>query len=115
MKRHLESCVRTAISVRQAREEYEDQYPMHCESCEGWGGTVYVADPAFTLVPDIGENQVDIDPCRDCLEQGLCPRCSNSYDPEEEDNCSFCDFELGVTEGKPYPHTCICGDEEDED
>jgi len=114
VKRHLESCVRTAIRVRQEREEYEETYPMYCESCEGWGGIVEVDDPAFTLPSDIGDDSVDIDPCEDCIGKGLCPRCLNQYDPDEDEECSFCGFVLGTTEGMPYPHFCHCGESDDE-
>lgn len=111
--KHLESCVRRAIHVRTKREEYNDDYPMHCEDCEGWGGTITIKDPSMAVESEIGENAVDVDNCESCIAKGKCPRCYSDYnaDPDSddyEDKCSFCEFVLGETEGKPYPHTCCC-------
>lgn len=116
--RHLESCVRNAVSTREKREEYNDNYPMYCEGCEGWGGTITVSDPYLSTTPDLGDNSVEVDNCPDCIERGKCPRCGSGYASYEysddfDDSCSFCGFVLGVTEGKPYPHSCICDSLED--
>jgi hypothetical protein len=111
--KHLESCVKRAIAVRTAREDYNDSFPMHCESCEGWGGTIDVQDPSMALDSVFGDNSLDIDDCESCIQRDKCPRCGSDYitDSESadyEEDCSFCGFILGVTEGKPYPHECFC-------
>lgn len=111
--KHLESCVRRAIEIRKRREEYDDLYPMHCELCEGWGGTVNVTDPSMAMQSVFGDNSVAIDDCPHCIGGGKCPRCGSDYNADEnsedyDEECSFCGFRLGVTEGKPYPHICVC-------
>lgn len=111
--KHLESCVRTAINTRKRREDYNDDYPMYCEHCEGWGGTITVTDPSMSTIPDLGENSVEVDDCQHCISKGKCPRCNSDYTTDQDaedcdDECNFCGFELGVTEGKPYPHSCVC-------
>lgn len=111
--KHLESCVRRAIDVRLKREIYNDTYPYHCEDCEGWGGTVDVHDPSMAVDSEFGENSVEVDNCESCIGRGKCSRCGSDYDADHEsddydEECQFCGFILGETEGKPYPHECFC-------
>lgn len=108
--RHLESCVRLAIKVRDETEEYENTYPNYCPYCEGWGSYIEVDDPSFSLETEVGDTSVEIQPCDHCMSQGFCPRCGEEFDHEEESSCSSCGFIWGETAGKPYPHICICGD-----
>jgi hypothetical protein len=113
MKRHLESCVRRAVDLRGKREDFNEQYPYHCRHCEGWGGTITIDDPSMAVASVVGESAVDVDACEHCLGKGKCPRCGSQLDPEDDEPCSFCEFELGKTEGKPYPHGCFCEELED--
>jgi hypothetical protein len=101
--------------VRVERDSYNFDYPTHCYSCEGWGGVVYITDPAMTLTSEVGERTAEVTNCENCIQRGRCPRCMESYntDPESsdyEEECSTCGFRLGETPGKPYPHICICED-----
>lgn len=99
---------------RDLRSDYNEQYPFHCQHCEGWGGTVDVHDPFLTGSVMVGNSSPDIDDCEHCLGNEKCPRCGSDFDKTQDDTCSFCDFELGVTEGKPYPHSCFCHELENE-
>lgn len=117
MIRHLESCVRRAVAVRLARELYDFDHPSHCPHCEGWGGTIAVTDPALSVNAQVGENSAPVDNCQFCIAQGKCPRCGSPYLADSElaaydPQCPTCQFELGVTEGKPYPHICVCATDE---
>lgn len=119
MPKHLESCVRRAVKVRSDREHYDGLHPMYCEECEGWGGTITVTDPSMSKTSEVGEDSAPVDDCEYCIGQGRCPRCASDYNADVEsvdfdDSCTFCGFVLGETEGKPYPHVCICGDTESE-
>ena len=121
---HFESCVRNAVRVKDARRAYNEQYPLSCEFCEGWGGRIFVNDPKLEKRNQVGISSVAVDDCRYCIGEGRCPRCSSNYERDDKgqfEPCSFCNFLLGVTEGKVYPHTCVCesldknGDETDDD
>jgi hypothetical protein len=91
---------------------------MHCESCEGWGGLITVTDPSLSVASIFGDNSVEVEDCPSCVAIGKCPRCcsnfNNDSDSEDYDEfCTFCNFILGETEGKPYPHYCLCGELEE--
>ncbi|MNV23130.1 hypothetical protein D3C71_1141320 [compost metagenome] len=105
---HLESCVRAAVMSRKKRDQYIEKYPLHCTTCDGWGGVVNITDPFMRLKPDIGSRSAGIEYCPDCLASNRCPRCLSDYSPEEDGECFSCGYQYGVTEGMVYPHTCIC-------
>lgn len=99
--------------MRTQREDYDEEHPMSCESCEGWGGTITITDPSMSVASAFGDNSVEVNNCTECIELNKCPRCSSDYnaDTDSEDydeSCTFCGFELGKTQGKPYPHHCLC-------
>lgn len=106
---HLMSCVFKASEIRKLRDEYDNDFPYHCEYCEGWGGTLDVTSPEVFGYKTSFNYEADIDPCEYCVGQGKCPRCASPfYFDEDELECEYCGFVFGVTKGKPYVHVCLC-------
>lgn len=84
------------------REEWVRAYPGHCEACVGQGGTAYETP----CTPD-APAEWDLDPCGDCIQVGLCPRCGGDYpndEPLDYYPCPSCGWNWGRSEaGDDWP------------
>ena len=104
---HKPSCHVTRIQMKSARLIYELRWPNHCKKC---GGRGYI-----TYYENHGEpwgSEALIEACQ-CLEWGLCPRCSMKVDDSEQDN--FWGFAEGGFEVEPpCPHCGFRFDNDDE-
>lgn len=106
---HLESCIVQAFESSVRIAEYGEQYPFHCRHCRGWGRLV-----SSTVHPNVNFSTVEVEPlltyfyCSHCVTNGNCPRCGSGFDYTEEKSCSFCDFSVGESQGKPLQHICFC-------
>lgn len=66
--------------VTAAAIAWEARWPNHCKKCYGQGGKSYVEMHGFKH--GAGEQMFDI--C-ECIEQGICPRCSANNMPIDDD------------------------------
>lgn len=63
-----------------ARSKWLEDNPNHCKTCEGRGYHYY---------PQTRHEPESFDPCS-CIEDGLCPRCSEGVDFDEATGVSTC-------------------------
>jgi hypothetical protein len=79
-------------------KSYAQKWPSYCQNCNGYGGAFEKFDPSPGGVSLSPGYLVEICPCPECLEQGICPRCAQ---PIETDHCYFCDWDLDCDHGIP--------------
>jgi len=69
---HDERCI-----ARIARQQAFDLlWPRHCKHCLAWGGQTYRYDPSPPGISLCAGIMEDFDPCPECIERGICPRCA---------------------------------------
>jgi hypothetical protein len=90
----------------QAQDQiYREKYPNFCRSCNGNGRITESYDPSPDGV-SMGSGSLSLtDPCSDCTEVGICPRCGRDAF-FGEGPCMHCgwDYDMG---GRPYSG-CEC-------
>lgn len=109
---HTPQCFTHRINRLVATISWLDQWPLHCPSCDGEGGTLE-STPLGSLV---------FWECPDCVLEGICPRCgANTFDNytlvETHAQCSSCgwnwNLEPSSADMRPLPAAsegpCICG------
>lgn len=75
MTQHTAQCIEAQAAHQQVVDEYNRQWPKHCTTCGGWGGSVSYYDPSPSGVGLSPGYMTEYDPCPDCTEQNRCPRC----------------------------------------
>lgn len=81
--------------IKQMIDEYNQKYPYHCKKCDGWGGFYSTYNPSLSGV-SLGYGYfTDFNPCQDCYDKGICPRCGEKvFSNEDLENgdviCSKC-------------------------
>lgn len=118
-------CDTTARAFNElARVAYATKYPSYCQHCGGWGGSVYSYDPSPAGVSLSSGCMYDWEPCPECLEKGICPRCGTQHDPDSEwwaepSGCPSCGWteDDGTewhrqTDGMPPPWECYCWEDD---
>jgi hypothetical protein len=96
---HTEQCSKAAEQHKQDVYNYVTDWPNHCHNCAGWGGFEYQYDPSAYGM-SLGY-MTEFDPCPECLEQGVCPRCGKEvWDEDDWDGLVICP-ECGWDESKP--------------
>ena len=116
MVEHTESCLKQGAEIEKLRQEYAAKWPKYCRKCEGWGGFSYSYDPSPAGVSLGPGSMQDWDPCPECTEKELCPRCGGPvpYDPDRPDKpCAACGYAgYEATPGMPPQHECYCWEKE---
>ena len=73
-----------------ARRQWQQQWPNHCTRCEGAGVLEYDDDPSPTGVSLAPGTMRFTDPCPQCVEYDLCPRCGGDLDELTGDEALTC-------------------------
>jgi len=78
---HTEQC----LANTKAEDEWRAKWPNHCKTCGAWGvqvtpGCSVPYGSTSAQLPD------DVDPCPDCEEKNLCPRCGTERVWHDDDN-----------------------------
>ncbi|MHA2066250.1 MAG: hypothetical protein ACXABY_17900 [Candidatus Thorarchaeota archaeon] len=85
MTEHKDSCseVKYADEYAQDLKEwkldlatYIKQWPDYCKECNGWGGQTSTYDPSPAGISLSPGYMTDYDPCGECVEKDICPRCA---------------------------------------
>ena len=87
-------------------QAFKAQWPKVCMKCGGLGGFEYMFKPA----PGPGY-LMDFEPCPECSDKGICPRCgTENYEEwvQDEVPCPVCSWNWGENEGD-----CIQGFQEE--
>jgi hypothetical protein len=90
---------------RQCRE-YEERWSDHCDTCHGAGGWMVAYDPSPAGVALSPGFMWEFEPCQDC--EGLCPRCAQPMDHNEDTPCPHCGWNWGKSEGDAMPESPEC-------
>lgn len=99
-------CRQAQRVTEERRRAYGASWPRHCPTCWGWGvvGSGFV-DPENGLP--------DIDPCPDCSDAGICPRCAGRF-PDTAACCASCKWGTAEdSDGVPPLAECLCWIRED--
>ena len=97
---HDKECIEGSARADRLRGEYESSWPNYCRTCDSWGVLQYEEN----LGPD-GRYwpYTFTDPCPDCSDKGICPRCGQDSGLEwvEDDGtpCPNCGWNWGNDEG----------------
>lgn len=93
-------------------QAWDEKWPDHCERCLGSGGFLGRYDPS---PPGVGLSPgwfYEWDPCPDCVEKSVCPRCSASIGDDPDVPCSKCGWlENSKEPERPRPVECGCWEE----
>lgn len=74
---------------------------MTCQRCNGTGWLFYEDDPSPAGVSLSPGMMTFIDPCPDCMEKGICPKCGGVLGEADDDGnckCTACDYDSKVAE-----------------
>lgn len=99
---HTEACVQQLAAARQAMSAWVAAWPNHCDACEGQGGRSWSYDPSPAGVALSAGSFLEVEPCSECAEKGLCARCGERMPEnvsEEGLPCPACGWRFG--EGAP--------------
>lgn len=105
-----EECKMYAKKQQELIDAYIKEWPNHCKDCGGWGiGSSWEEYGSFF-----------IDPCPNCSENGICPRCGKEVAQfkeaielgDEFKPCPHCGWEEAKTDGKPPDYECWCAQRE---
>ena len=93
--------------------EYETAWPSYCRKCDGQGGHGYYYDPSPAGVSLSSGQMFDYDPCPECVEKGICPRCGNQVWTEDDFGsdlvtCSACGWKEEDPDAAPEQPECWC-------
>lgn len=98
---HLKDCVQAQEKWDKEKKQFEATFQDYCQTCGGRGGHSYRYDPSprgVSLSPGYME---DWEPCPDCVENGVCPRCRTELkEYSDQWRCSRCEW-------TDNPHTVV--------
>ncbi len=105
-------------------KDYITKWSNYCTDCDGWGGSTSSYDPSAAGVCLSPGYFTEYDPCSECSEKDICPRCGDKtlvfLDIIDEASglsadhceCTSCDWVEQKTEGMPQdppePPECDC-------
>ena len=116
MVEHTEGCLQQGAEIEKLRQEYAAKWPGYCKKCEGCGAFSTQYDPSPAGVSLGPGSMMDCDPCPECAEKELCPRCGGPmpYDDDQPDKpCASCGWNgYEETPGMPPEHECYCWEKE---
>ena len=118
-QQHTKECKRLNKQARKQTIAYDNQYPNHCHTCNGYGGFWSRYDPSPSGVSLSSGSMEEFDVCPDCVKKGKCPRCGQVLVPKENgdipDTCSHCQFDFNKPIGRPQDYVgCDCDIDEEE-
>ena len=108
---HTDKCLALQKKYADAIRAWEARYPQYCHTCYG-SGFLETRDSVpygSTNVTLVGE-----DPCPQCVEKGICPRCGKFliFDPDNDEReiCVFCKWDEKNGDPRPpdFEGPCEC-------
>ena len=108
---HHPECQKVIDDTEKIRKAWEKKWPDHCKKCHGYGGFYDYYDPSPAGICLASGRMVDFEPCQECYEKGLCPRCgkdNNIGDAEEFGVCKFCGWDEKEPDGLMDQAECFC-------
>jgi hypothetical protein len=105
---HEKDCFNSQVRANMQRVGYILRWPKFCRNCGGYGNHYSHYDPSPSGVGLSSGYMVDADPCQQCSDRGICPRCADDgFDAETGDHCEECGWTI-ESEGVPEPWECSC-------
>lgn len=75
---HTERCLEHQERIAMSRAQWLHDHPNHCRACHGYGVLPVISDP-----DTIWET------CPICVDNGLCPQCTQKLDMVHCPNCGW--------------------------
>jgi hypothetical protein len=112
-KGHSKECHEHTEQMLEAQDEYARKWPNYCRTCSGVGGFHSTYDPSPAGVSLAPGTMDDFDPCTQCVDEGICPRCGKkvwNVDEDEIGVCSNCGWDAMNPDAMPqgYDDMCPC-------
>jgi len=112
---HTDQCKKQHVDLQVERARYAAKWPNYCRKCHGEGFTWYTYDPSPAGVSLSPGSMEDCDPCPDCIEKGLCPRCGqkvwdgiDDWENNEPVMCPLCGWDESEPDSMPPEPECYC-------
>ena len=111
--KHTPQCQQAHTRYQVDKARYAARWPGYCHTCGGNGITCYTYDPSPAGVCLSSGWMIDCDPCPDCLERGICPRCGeeawgdDDFDGEPV-TCPHCGWQEDNPDCLPPEPECYC-------
>ena len=111
---HTAQCQRQHTFFQVERARYAGRWPRYCRTCNGEGFIWYTYDPSPAGVSLAPGSMEDCDPCPDCVEKGICPRCGEqvwteeAWDDTEPVVCPLCGWDETKPDSLPPEGECYC-------
>ena len=121
--KHHKTCIDAHENWEDQVSQYKHDYPNYCKSCNGWGGNYSRYDPSPSGISLGSGYMLDYEPCEDCVEKGICPRCGKVSDniitALSDGDCGVCEhcgwsMEETHVDGIPDEPECYCDYYEEE-
>lgn len=110
---HSAECKAAYADWERRFAEFEAKYPNYCQFCGGHGGHISYYDPSPAGMSLGSGWMLDYEPCPECIEKGICPRCGAKFDGDPEcddfDVCDECGFSAETPDDAPEEPECLCG------
>jgi hypothetical protein len=107
---HTATCIANFAQHEAELAAYQERWPEHCQACRGHGGGVIAYDPSPAGVSLSQGCMYDFEPCPECYDKGICPRCAKpmvaNMDEDLPANCPHCGWKQG--QGAPGAPECDC-------
>jgi ribosomal protein L37E len=111
---HSKECLQAFGVYYLALTLYERYWPHYCRTCKGQGGTYSYYDPSPAGVSLAAGQMEDFEPCSECVEKDICPRCGEKstidWDADKQ-VCSVCGFDCSYKMAAPQEPECFCYEE----
>ena len=72
---HNNNCVQVNAEWIEATKVYKETWTNYCRVCGGNGGSVSHYDPSSSGISLAAGYLIEYEPCHECSEKGICPRC----------------------------------------
>lgn len=112
---HDAGCIAAQEQWKRDAAAYDAAWPKHCQECHGAGGKAVKYDPSPAGVALSPGYYTEFEPCPECYDKGVCPRCAGKMAGEGDEipeTCPHCQWKVAGGCGAPAQPECWCWEEQ---